>query len=120
MNIEDIEKRIGDTPLLDLTPPGCRSKLFAKAEYHNLSGSIKDRAAFNMLKTAQENGSLKPGRMILDATSGNTGISLAVIGRLMGHPATLVIPPQVSVERLNILKSAGAELVFSDPTTGSK
>lgn len=119
MDIKTIASFIGNTPLLDVTPLDCPSQVFAKAEYHNLTGSVKDRAAFSMLRDGLERGVLKPSRRIIEATSGNTGIGLAVIGKLMGFPTTLVLPPQVSLRRRNILEAAGAELIFSDPGKGS-
>jgi S-sulfo-L-cysteine synthase (O-acetyl-L-serine-dependent) len=119
MQLKDIEQRIGRTPLLDLTQPGGLAPILAKVESHNLSGSVKDRPAFNMLYKGIENGHLQPGRRIIEATSGNTGIGLAVIGSLLGFPVTLVIPPQASRERQDILRSAGAEIIFSDPLAGS-
>jgi cysteine synthase B len=119
MELKDIEKRIGRTLLLDLTQPGAPAAVLAKVESHNLSGSVKDRPALNMLCKGIGEGYLLPGRRIIEATSGNTGIGLAVIGRLLGFPVTLVIPPQASRERQDILRAAGAEIIYSDPLAGS-
>ena len=119
MHLKDIEQRIGRTPLIDLTQAGGRAGVLAKVESHNLSGSIKDRPAFNMLSKGIEKGLLLPGYRIIEATSGNAGIGLAVIGRLLGFPVTLVIPPQASRERQDILRSAGVEIIFSAPLAGS-
>ncbi len=119
MQLKDIAQRIGKTPLLNLTQPGGLAVLMAKVESHNLSGSVKDRPAFNMLYKGIEKGYLLPGRRIIEATSGNTGIGLAVIGRLLGIPVTLVIPPQASRERQDILRAAGVEIIFADPLAGS-
>lgn len=105
--------------MIDLTPPGCGAEIWAKVESHNLSGSVKDRVALGMIQKGLESGALAPGRRIIEATSGNTGIGLAVIGRLAGFPVTIVAPPQTSAERLDILRSAGAEIIFSDPLAGS-
>jgi S-sulfo-L-cysteine synthase (O-acetyl-L-serine-dependent) len=118
MDIKTIASSIGNTPLLDVTPQGCPSKILAKAEYYNLTGSVKDRAAFLMLRDGLERGLLKSPRKIIEATSGNTGIGLAIIGKLLGFRTTLVLPPQVSFGRREILESAGAELIFSDPGKG--
>ncbi len=119
MDINSIASFIGNTPLLDVTPQDCPSKVFAKAEYYNLTGSVKDRAAFSMLRDGLERGVLNPSRRIIEATSGNTGIGLAVIGKLLGFETTLVLPPQISLRRRNILEAAGTELIFSDPGKGS-
>jgi cysteine synthase B len=119
MELRDIEKRIGRTPLLDLTQPGALAAVLAKVEGHNLSGSVKDRPALNMLYRGIEEEHLLSGRRIIEATSGNTGIGLAVIGRLLDFPVTLVIPPQASRERQDILRAAGAEMIFSAPLAGS-
>lgn len=118
MDINTIASFIGNTPLLDVTPLDCPSKVFAKAEYYNLTGSVKDRAAFSMLRGGIERGVLSPSHRIIEATSGNTGIGLAVIGKLMGFSTTIVLPPQASLRRRNILEAAGAELIFSDPGKG--
>jgi S-sulfo-L-cysteine synthase (O-acetyl-L-serine-dependent) len=118
MDIKTLASFIGHTPLLDVTPPDCPSKIHAKAEYYNLTGSVKDRAAFFMLREGLEKGILQSPRRIVEATSGNTGIGLAVIGRLLGFSTTLVLPPQASLRRRQILESAGAELIFSDPGKG--
>lgn len=119
MDIDWISERIGNTPLLDVTPDGLASHVFAKAEYYNLSGSVKDRAALSMIREGLRSGGLLGSKRILEATSGNTGIGLAIIGRLLGFPATLVMPSQVNRDRKDIIDSAGAESVFSDPAAGS-
>lgn len=114
-----IADHIGSTPLLDVTPPGLASRILAKAEYRNLTGSVKDRAALSMIREGLISGMLSGSRRILEATSGNTGIGLAVIGRLLGFQTTLVMPPQVSQDRKDILSSAGAEIIYSDASAGS-
>lgn len=111
--------RIGNTPLLDVTPPGISSRVYAKAEYFNLTGSVKDRAAYAMILEGLDSGELDASKRILEATSGNTGIGLAVIGRLLGISTTLVMPSQVNRDRKDILESAGAEFILSDPAAGS-
>ncbi len=119
MDIDWIAERIGNTPLLDLTPEGAESAILAKAEYFNLTGSVKDRAALSMIREGILSGLLSGSRRIIEATSGNTGIGLAVIGRLLGLQTTLVMPSQVNRDRKDILDSAGCESVFSDPAAGS-
>ena len=97
-----IEVLVGNTPLLAIH---CRYRgsdrvIYAKAEYLNLTGSIKDRMALHILRQAYEEGRLKPGDQIVEATSGNTGISLAAIGRALGHPVTIFMPDWMSRERV--------------------
>jgi cysteine synthase B len=94
-------------------------ELYAKAEGFNPGGSVKDRPARSMVLDGLERGALKPGKMILDATSGNTGIAYAMIGAVLGYPVRLCLPSNVSQERKRILKVYGAELVFTDPLEGS-
>lgn len=118
-----LESRVGNTPLLRLRrvsaalPPGVQ--LFAKAEWFNPGGSVKDRPALNILRTALAEGALRPGRRLLDSTSGNMGIAYATFGAALGIPVTLVLPANASPERLAILRALGAELVLSDPLEGS-
>ena len=113
---------IGRTPLLELERtaakvPGLR--LFAKAEHLNPGGSVKDRPARAMILDGIEHGLLTPGRRILEATSGNTGIADAMIGRALGFGVTLCVPGNASRERRAILAAYGAELVFTDPLEGT-
>lgn len=110
--LEGISSLIGNTPLLqiDFTWRGKSRTIFAKAEYLNLTGSIKDRMAFHILKKAYLNGALKPGAPIAEATSGNTGISFSALGRLMGHPVTIFMPDWMSMERKNLMRAYGAEI----------
>jgi cysteine synthase B len=98
-------------------PP--RVKIFAKAEWFNPGGSVKDRPALNIIQTALANGALGNGKRLLDSTSGNMGISYATFGAAMGIPVTLTIPANASEERISILRALGAELVLSDPLEGS-
>ncbi len=118
-----LETRVGNTPLIPLQrvtaglAPGV--EVLAKAEWFNPGGSIKDRPALNILKTALANGLLTPGKRLLDSTSGNMGIAYATFGAVLGVPVTLVVPANASPERLMILKALGAELVLSDPLEGS-
>ena len=110
--LDGIKGLIGNTPLLqiDFNWRGRPRKIFAKAEYLNLTGSIKDRMAYHILRKAYENGELKPGAPIAEATSGNTGISFSAIGRLMGHPVTIFMPEWMSMERKNLMRAYGAQI----------
>jgi cysteine synthase B len=114
--------RIGNTPLirLDKTVRGLEGiTLLAKAEWHNPSGSVKDRAAAAMVRDAQARGVLRPGKAILDATSGNTGIALAMLGAALGFPVQLAMPSNVSPERKRIVKAYGAHVEWTDPDQSS-
>ncbi|RMD57327.1 MAG: pyridoxal-phosphate dependent enzyme [Nitrospirae bacterium] len=93
--------------------------IFAKLEYNNLTSSVKDRAALNMIIKGEETGELTKDKIILESTSGNTGISLAAIGMLKGYKVKLVLPETISLERRNILKEFGAELMFTSASEGS-
>jgi cysteine synthase B len=114
--------RIGNTPLVpirrlaaDLSPD---VQVLAKAEWFNPGGSVKDRPALWMIEDGERRGLLGPGKTILEATSGNTGIGLALIGALKGYPVQLVIPANVTEERKGILRAYGADLVLTDPLEG--
>jgi cysteine synthase B len=93
--------------------------VFAKAEWFNPGGSVKDRPALHIIRTAISNGDLLPGKRLLDSTSGNMGISYATFGAVMGIPVTLTMPENASPERVSILRALGAELVLTDPLEGS-
>ena len=113
---------IGNTPLLklsklDIELPGV--EVYAKAEFLNPGGSVKDRAARNMVEDGERTGRLGHSRVLLDATSGNTGIAYAMIGAIKGFKVKLCLPENASHERKQILKGYGAEMVFSDPGEGS-
>jgi cysteine synthase B len=113
---------IGNTPLLKLEripleTPGV--EVWAKLEYFNPGGSVKDRAAWQMVKDALADGSFEKGRVLIDSTSGNTGIALAWIGAALGFPVTLVMPANVSAARKRITAAYGATLIYSDPLEGS-
>ncbi len=103
---------VGNTPLLAIAYhfAGRSRTLYAKAEHLNLSGSIKDRMALHILRSASLNGSLKPGSLVVEATSGNTGIAFAAIGRALGHPVAIFMPDWMSEERKNLLRSYGADI----------
>jgi S-sulfo-L-cysteine synthase (O-acetyl-L-serine-dependent) len=113
---------VGNTPLLRLRNIVDRSRqveIFAKAEWFNPGGSVKDRPALSMILDGERSGQLTPGKIILDATSGNTGIAYAWIGAARGYKVKLALPQNASEERKRILKSYGAELVLTSPLEGS-
>ena len=115
---------IGNTPLLELThiekKYDLRAKLLAKVEYFNPAGSVKDRIAKEMIESAEKDGSLKPGATIIEPTSGNTGIGLAAIAAAKGYKIIIVLPETMSVERRNIIKAYGAEIVLTEGAKGMK
>jgi S-sulfo-L-cysteine synthase (O-acetyl-L-serine-dependent) len=113
---------IGNTPLIRLSTfeAGLRNvELYAKAEWKNPGGSVKDRPALRMIQEGEKSGALTRDRVILDATSGNTGIAYAMIGAARGYRVKLCVPSNVTPERKRILKAFGAEIVFTDPMQGS-
>src|SRR6202021_2318717 len=115
-------ERIGNTPLLRLdalTHDLPDVALLGKAEWYNPGGSVKDRAAANIVAEARRSGQLRPGKTLLDAPSGNTGIAYAMLGAAEGFAVTLCMPENVSLERKQILQSYGAEIVYTDPADGS-
>jgi S-sulfo-L-cysteine synthase (O-acetyl-L-serine-dependent) len=120
---ESVLDLIGDTPLLEIRklperlPAGVR--ILAKLEGFNPGGSVKDRAALRMVQEGIRNGKLRPDKTILDSSSGNTGIALAMIGRVLGYSVELVVPENVSRERKQIIHAYGAKIVYSDPLEGS-
>src|SRR5258707_845145 len=113
--------RVGNTPLLrfDSLAPQPDVQILGKAEWANPGGSVKDRAAFNIVETALRSGELGKGKRLLDATSGNTGIAYAMIGAARGIPVTLCVPENVSIERKRILAAYGAEILWTDPLEGT-
>lgn len=117
----DIIDAIGNTPLVDISgvSPNPEVKIYAKLEGANPSGSVKDRVARQMILAAERDGLLKPGVTIVEPTSGNTGIALAMICRVRGYNLRAVMPESVSSERVQLLKAFGAEVVFSDGTEGT-
>jgi cysteine synthase B len=121
--IESVLDLIGDTPLIEIRKiaegisPAV--KIFAKLEGFNPGGSVKDRPALKMIQEGIKSGKLAPGKTIIDSTSGNTGIALAMIGRVLGYPVELVMPSNVSVERKRIIDAYGAKVTYSDPLEGS-
>lgn len=113
---------IGNTPLVEFTniekKYGLEARILAKLEYLNPAGSVKDRIALEMVEEAERSGRLKPGGTILEPTSGNTGIGLAAIAAAKGYKAVIVLPETMSVERRNMIKAYGAELVLTDGSKG--
>lgn len=121
---QSVLELIGRTPLLELTRlpqgllrPGVR--IFAKLEGFNPGGSVKDRAVRKMIELGLRRGELRPGKLIIDSTSGNTGIALAMVGAALGYPVELVMAANVSKERKKIIAAFGAKPVYSDPLEGS-
>jgi cysteine synthase B len=121
--VQSVLDLIGDTPLLEIrkTVHGSspQVRIFAKLEGLNPGGSVKDRPALKMVQEGIKSGKLKNGKTIIDSTSGNTGIALALIGRTLGYPVELVMPSNASTERKHIVHAFGAKVVFSDPLEGS-
>ena len=117
----DIVQAIGNTPLVELKrlspKPGVR--IWAKLESRNPTGSVKDRVARSLIEDAEERGAIRPGQTILEPTSGNTGISLAMICRRKGYPLKVVMPDNVTPERTQLLRMFGAEIVYSEGSKGS-
>src|SRR5712691_7521740 len=108
---------VGNTPLVELQPVG-NVRIYAKLEGQNPTGSIKDRVAKAMIEAAEASGELEPGRALLEPTSGNTGISLAMVARLKGYPLTCVMPESVTEERKRLLELFGADVVYSPGEEG--
>ena len=120
----NITELVGNTPLVELQRLGVAKKavaqVIAKVEYFNPGGSVKDRIALNMIKDAEERGILRKGSVIIEPTSGNTGVGLAWISRVKGYEAIIVMPDTMSKERQNLLRAAGAKLVLTPGAQGMK
>lgn len=121
MRYGSILETIGNTPLVELKSfsPRPGVEIYAKLEGANPSGSVKDRVALQMIREAEASGKLKPGSILLEPTSGNTGISLAMISRIKGYQFVAVMPDNVTRERRQILELYGAQIIFSDGSLGS-
>jgi cysteine synthase len=117
----DIVESIGNTPLVELPrlSPKPEVRIYAKLEGHNPTGSVKDRVAKSMIEAAEAEGAIEPGQTILEPTSGNTGIALAMICRRKGYPLKVVMPDNVTEERTELLRMYGAEIVYSEGAKGS-
>ncbi len=115
-----LARSVGNTPMLaiDCTWRGRRRIVYAKSEQHNLTGSIKDRMALHILRRAYETGAIGPGDRIAEATSGNTGIAFAAIGRALGHPVSIFLPDWMSKERMDLIRGYGADLVLVSKAQG--
>lgn len=111
---------VGNTPMLELhyQYKGKAGKIYVKCEHYNLTGSIKDRMALNIMYEAYNSCAIKPGDTIIEATSGNTGIAFAAIGRALGHPVKIIMPNWLSKERIDIIRSMGAEVVLVSKEEG--
>ncbi len=119
---EAVLAAIGNTPLLPLDALVAdfpQANLLGKAEWYNPGGSVKDRAAARIVAEARRAGQLAPGKILLDSTSGNTGIAYAMLGAALGFPVTLCVPENVSLERKRILQAYGANIIYTDPAEGS-
>src|SRR3989441_7011182 len=118
---DTILERIGDTPLVRLhrIGAGLRGELWAKVESANPGGSVKDRPSLWMVLAAEEDGRLRRGRVVLDATSGNTGVALAMVCAVRGHALELCMPDKVSLERKRVARAFGAQLILTDPLEGT-
>ncbi len=112
---------VGDTPMVDVSnlSPNSAVTLLAKMESQNPAGSVKDRIALNMILEAEEDGTLTPGKTIIEPSSGNTGIALAMIAQIRGYPIKIVMPENVSIERRQLLEIFGAEIILSPGEEGS-
>ena len=117
-----VDQLIGHTPLLELThiekEYNLSARLIAKVESFNPAGSVKDRVALSMIETAEAEGKLKPGSVIIEPTSGNTGIGLCAVAAARGYRAIIVMPDTMSVERQMLMKAYGAELILTDGAGG--
>jgi cysteine synthase A len=117
---EDLWHMVGNTPMLQLqyTYQGVPGKVYVKCENYNLTGSVKDRMALYILNQAYNLKKIRPGDTIIEATSGNTGISFAALGKALGHPVKIIMPNWLSKERIDIIKSLGAEIVLISKEEG--
>jgi cysteine synthase A len=112
-NLKDLDRMIGNTPMIGVNYRyrGKENVVYVKCEYYNFSGSIKDRMALYILKEAYKNGDIMPDSVIVEATSGNTGIAFSALGRMLGHRVLIIMPDWMSVERKMLIESYGAEII---------
>ena len=122
MIYNNIIELIGNTPIIKLNSfnDEAIADIYVKLEKYNIGGSVKDRAALGMIEEAEKQGLLKPNSVIIEPTSGNTGISLAMIGRSKGYKVIIIMPETMSIERRNIIKAFGAELILTEGSKGMK
>lgn len=120
--VQNITQLIGDTPLVKLNRvvPEDSAEIYVKLEYQNPGASVKDRIAISMIEAAEKDGTLKPGDTIIEPTSGNTGIGLAMVAAAKGYQAILVMPETMSIERRNLLRAYGAQLILTPGPEGMK
>ena len=111
---------IGNTPMIKINYEykGKKSYVYTKLEFYNLSGSIKDRVAYYIIQNAKKRGELKEGQTIVEATSGNTGIAIAALGRYYKHPVVIFMPDWASVERIKLMKGYGAKVILFSKEEG--
>ncbi len=120
--VQNITQLIGDTPLVRLNRvvPEGSAEIYLKLEYQNPGASVKDRIAISMIQVAEDEGKIKPGDTIIEPTSGNTGIGLAMVAAALGYKAILVMPETMSMERRNLLRAYGADLILTPGPEGMK
>ncbi|HEY0826941.1 MAG TPA: pyridoxal-phosphate dependent enzyme, partial [Bacilli bacterium] len=120
--VQNITQLIGDTPLVRLNRvvPEGSAEIYLKLEYQNPGASVKDRIAISMIQVAEAEGKIKPGDTIIEPTSGNTGIGLAMVAAALGYKAILVMPETMSMERRNLLRAYGADLILTPGPEGMK
>ncbi|MBC8080828.1 MAG: PLP-dependent cysteine synthase family protein, partial [Gorillibacterium sp.] len=120
--VDNVTQLIGNTPLVRLNRvvPEGSAEIYLKLEYQNPGSSVKDRIAISMVEEAEKTGELKPGATIVEPTSGNTGIGLAMVAAAKGYKAILVMPETMSIERRNLLRAYGAQLVLTPGAEGMK
>lgn len=116
--VSNLTALIGDTPIVELKKMGSGAHVFAKLESSNPGSSVKDRIALAMIEAAEADGSIRPGATIVEPTSGNTGIGLAMVGGLKGYKVVLTMPESMSIERRKLLRSLGAKIVLTDAKDG--
>ena len=112
MNFKSIQNSIGNTPLIQIPTTSVKSIVLAKLEGNNPGGSVKDRPAMNMIQEAENKGLVKPGDMLIEATSGNTGIALAMVSAIKGYRITIIMPETASIERIKTMEAYGATVIL--------
>src|SRR5690554_788061 len=118
MIVNSIDKLIGNTPIVKINLGNEYADVYVKLEYFNPGGSVKDRIALKMIEKAEENKEINPGDTIIEPTSGNTGIGIAMVGAAKGYKVIIIMPETMSVERRKIMKAYGAKLILTDGSKG--